>query len=82
MIRPILAKKNKNYNRATLSANRRPGGQARKIASEHHINWPEILPLTAIAKSHHEKIKRFQEQRLEKGYKNPRAITSDVMSAL
>ena len=39
--------------------------RARKIASEHQINWLEILPLSAIAKSQHEKIRRFQEQQLE-----------------
>ena len=43
--------------------------RARKIASKHQINWPEILPLTAIAKSQHEKIRRFREQQLEQGYK-------------
>lgn len=43
--------------------------RARKIASKHQINWPEILPLTAIAKSQHQKIRRFQEQQLEKGFK-------------
>ena len=43
--------------------------RARKVASKHKINWPEILPLTAIAKSQNEKIKRFQEQQLEQGYK-------------
>lgn len=42
---------------------------ARKIANKHHINWAEILPLTTIAKSQHEKIRRFQEQQLEQGYK-------------
>ena len=31
--------------------------RARKIADKHRINWPEILPLTAITKSQNEKIK-------------------------
>ena len=48
--------------------------RARKIASKHQINWPEILPLTAIAKSQDEKIKRFQEQQLEQGYKKFKVI--------
>jgi len=48
--------------------------RARKIASKHQINWPEILPLTAIAKSQHEKIKRFQEQQLEQDYKKFKGI--------
>jgi hypothetical protein len=43
--------------------------RARKIASKHQINWSEILPLTAIAKSQNEKIRRFREQQLEQGYK-------------
>jgi len=45
--------------------------RARKIASQHQINWPEILPLAAIAKSRNEKIRRFKEQQLEHGYKKP-----------
>jgi hypothetical protein len=56
--------------------------RARKIANKHQINWPEILPLTAIAKSQNDKIRRFQEQQLEQGYKNPRAFPSDVVKAL
>jgi hypothetical protein len=31
--------------------------RARKIASKHQINWPDILPLTTSAKSQREKIK-------------------------
>lgn len=49
--------------------------RARKIASQHQINWPEILPLTAIAKSRDEKIRRFQEQQLKQGYKNSKGIS-------
>lgn len=49
--------------------------RARKIAGKHQINWPEILPLTAIAKSQHEKIKRFREQQLEQGYKKSKGIS-------
>jgi len=48
--------------------------RARKIASKHQINWPEILPLTTIAKSQDEKIRRFQEQQLEQGYKKSKGI--------
>lgn len=48
--------------------------RARKIADQHQINWPEILPLTAIAKSQDEKIRRFQEQQLEQGYKKSKGI--------
>jgi len=49
--------------------------RARKIAGKHQINWPEILPLTAIAKSQNEKIRRFQEQQLERGYKKFKGIS-------
>ena len=47
----------------------------RKIANEHQINWLEILPLTAIAKSQHEKIRRFQEQQLEQGSRKSKGIS-------
>ena len=48
--------------------------RARRIANQHQINWPEILPLAAIARSQHEKIKRFQEQQLQRGYMRPKGI--------
>ena len=47
--------------------------RARKLASRHRINWPDILPLAAIAKSKHEKVRRFREQQLLKGYKKSTA---------
>ncbi len=49
--------------------------RARRIGGEHQIHWPEILPLTAIAKSQNEKIKRFLEQQLEQGYKKLKGIS-------
>ena len=49
--------------------------RARKIAGQHQINWPEILPLTAIAKSQNDKIRRFREQQLEQGYKKSKGIS-------
>ena len=49
--------------------------RARKIAGQHQINWPEILPLTAIAKSQDKQIKRFQEQQLDQGYKKSKGIS-------
>jgi hypothetical protein len=49
--------------------------RAKKIGAKHLINWPEILPLTAIAKSQNEKIKRFREQQLEQGYKKSKGIS-------
>ncbi len=49
--------------------------RARKLASKHQINWSEILPRTAIAKSQNEKIRRFREQQLERGYKTAKGIS-------
>ena len=49
--------------------------RAKKIACQHQINWLEILPLTAIAKSQIEKIRRFREQQLERGYKTSKGIS-------
>lgn len=43
--------------------------RARKIASKHQINWPEILPLAAIAQSQIDSIRRFREQQLARGIK-------------
>jgi hypothetical protein len=48
--------------------------RARKIARRHQINWPEILPLAAIARSQNEKIKRFWEQQLQGGQKKSKGI--------
>jgi protoheme ferro-lyase len=48
--------------------------RARKIADKHQINWRQILPLNAIAKSQNEKIKRFREQQLEQGYQKSKAV--------
>jgi hypothetical protein len=49
--------------------------RARKIAGKHQINWREILPLTAIAKSQNEKIRRFRQQQLEQGYKKSKGVS-------
>jgi hypothetical protein len=49
--------------------------RALKLARKHEIDWPEILPLTEIAKSRDEKIRRFQEQQLEQGYKKSKGIS-------
>ena len=49
--------------------------RARKIASKHQINWRDILPLTAIANSQREKIKRFREQQLQQGFKKSKGIS-------
>ena len=49
--------------------------RARKLADQHQIRWPEILPLAAITKSQDEKIRRFQEQQLEQGYRKSKGIS-------
>jgi hypothetical protein len=43
--------------------------RARKITGKFQIDWTGILPLTAIAQSQQQKIRRFQEQQLQQGYK-------------
>lgn len=54
-----------------LTTNRR----ANRIASQHQINWQEILPLVAIAKSQDKQIRRFQEQQLERGYRKSKGMS-------
>jgi len=49
--------------------------RARKIATQHQINWLEILPLTAITNSQNEKIRRFHQQHLEQGYRKAKGIS-------
>jgi hypothetical protein len=49
--------------------------RARKIAIKHQIDWPEILPLAAIAKTQNEKIRRFREQQLEQDYKKSKGVS-------
>jgi len=49
--------------------------RALKLARKHEINWTEILPLTEIAKSRDEKIRRFREQQLEQGYRKSKGIS-------
>lgn len=48
--------------------------RARKIAVKHRINWADILPLTTLAKSQHEKLRRFRAQQLELGYKKAKGV--------
>jgi hypothetical protein len=50
--------------------------RARKLAKKHGLDWAEILPLAAIAKSEHEKIRRFREQQLEKGYRKSNGVST------
>jgi hypothetical protein len=42
--------------------------------TRHEINWGEILPLNAIAKSQDEKIQRFHAQQVKQGYKTSTGI--------
>lgn len=49
--------------------------RARKIATKHQINWTEILPVKAIAKSRDEKIRRFYEQQLQQGSKKSKGVS-------
>lgn len=49
--------------------------RARKIAGKHQINWTEILPLKAIAKSQNEKIQRFRNQQLGHDYKRSKGCS-------
>lgn len=48
---------------------------ARKIADRHQIIWPDILPLAAIARSKNEKIRTFQSQQLEQGYRKSKGVS-------
>lgn len=43
--------------------------RARRIADKHHINWPDVLPVTAIAESHDGKVRLFLEKQLNRGGK-------------
>lgn len=43
--------------------------RARKIAGKHQMDWRNILPLTTISKSQHEKIRRFDELQLKQRHK-------------
>jgi hypothetical protein len=43
--------------------------RAQKLAVKHQIDWKSILPLAAITDSQHDKIRRFQAQQLERGYR-------------
>ena len=49
--------------------------RARRIAKKFQIDWPGILPLAAIARSKDEKIRRFQEQQLQQGFRTSNGIS-------
>jgi hypothetical protein len=50
----------------------------RRIQDPHQIDWKSILPLAAIAKSQHEKIRRFQAQQLERGYRKGISLNKEL----
>ena len=50
--------------------------RARKLASRFEINWPAILPLTAISASVDPKIRRFHTQQLGLGYRKSKGIST------
>lgn len=50
--------------------------RARKIADQHQIHWETIIPLTAIERCPHPKVRRFREQQLGKGYQKPQGQAS------
>ena len=49
--------------------------RARNIGTKHQINWKEILPRTAIARTQHEKIRCFKEQQLEQSYSKSKGVS-------
>jgi len=49
--------------------------RAQKIADKFQIDWSGVLPLAAIARSKDEKIRRFQKQQLQRGYKKSGGIS-------
>jgi len=49
--------------------------RAQKIADRFQIDWSGVLPLAAIARSKDEKIRRFQKQQLQRGYKKSGGIS-------
>jgi hypothetical protein len=51
------------------------------LAKKHEINWTEILPLTAIAKSQDDRIRRFQQHQLDQASKKSKVIPSDAIPA-
>ena len=60
------------YQVLKLSTTRR----ARKIADQHQIHWETILPLAAIERCSHPKVRRFREQQLGKAYQESRVQPS------
>ena len=50
--------------------------RARKIGRQHQINWPEILPLNAIASSRNEKVRRCYELQLQQGFRKSKGIST------
>lgn len=51
--------------------------RAVKIAGQHQIQWETILPLSAIERCQHPKVRRFREQQLGKGYQKSYTPSSE-----
>jgi hypothetical protein len=51
------------------------GYRGRRIGARHRINWTEILPLAAIGRTQHEKLRRFQEQQLGRDRRKFKGMT-------
>jgi hypothetical protein len=47
--------------------------RARRIAKKHQIDWAGILPMAAIAESKDEKVRRFREEQLQKGFRKSKS---------
>jgi len=50
--------------------------RARRIAEQQQIHWETILPLSAIERCPHPKVRRFREQQLGKGYQKSQSTSS------
>ena len=50
--------------------------RSQRIAEHHQIHWETILPLSAIERCPHPKVRRFQEQQLGKAYQKSQVPSS------
>jgi hypothetical protein len=50
--------------------------RARKMAALYQIPWSKILPLAAITESQDERIRRFQEQQLQPGFRKSKGLSN------
>ena len=52
--------------------------RAKKLGRKHQIHWTEILPLAPISKSRDEKVRRFCQQQLQRGYRESKGISNRI----